>query len=51
MDDDQLAANANTVISMLEKKLPQGEKNIRNVIVKFTMGKAARLTGIKEGDR
>jgi large subunit ribosomal protein L1 len=51
MDDDQLATNANTVIAMLEKKLPQGEKNIRNVTVKLTMGKAAKLTAIKEGDR
>jgi hypothetical protein len=36
---------------MLEKKLPQGEKNIRNVNVKLSMGKAAKLTAIKEGDR
>jgi len=48
MDDDQLTANASTVIAMLEKKLPQGEKNIRNVTVKLTMGKAAKLTAIKE---
>jgi large subunit ribosomal protein L1 len=51
MDDDQLTTNAKTVIAMLEKKLPQGEKNIQNVIVKLTMGKAAKLTAIKEGDR
>ena len=48
MDDDQLTANANTVLAMLEKKLPQGEKNIRNVTVKLTMGKAAKLIAIKE---
>ena len=48
MDDDQLAANANAIIALLEKKLPQGEKNIRNVTVKLTMGKAAKLTAIKD---
>src|ERR671925_751327 len=31
MDDDQLTANASTVFAMVEKKLPQGEKNIRNI--------------------
>ena len=51
MDDDQLTVNANAVIAMLEKKLPQGEKNIRNVTVKLTMGKAAKLTAIKEEGR
>src|SRR5918996_2794364 len=33
MDDDQLATNASAVISAVEKKLPQGEKNIRNTLV------------------
>jgi Ribosomal protein L1 len=51
MDDDALTVNANAVIAMLEKKLPQGEKNIRNVTVKLTMGKAAKLTAIKEEGR
>lgn|SRR5918912_3252295 len=49
MDDDQLTANASTVFAMVEKKLPQGEKNIRNILVKFTMGKAAKLTTMREG--
>ena len=48
MDDSKLTANANTVIATIEKKLPQGEKNIRNAMVKFTMGKAAKLTTLKE---
>ncbi len=43
MDDSQLASNAGTVIAAVEKKLPQGEKNISNALVKFSMGKAARL--------
>src|SRR5918912_1231195 len=49
MDDDQLTANASTVFAMVEKKLPQGEKNIRNILIKFTMGKAAKLTTMRKG--
>src|SRR6187551_3677398 len=30
MDDTQLYQNANTILALLEKKLPQGDKNIRN---------------------
>jgi large subunit ribosomal protein L1 len=48
MEDSQLAENAGAVIAAIEKKLPQGDKNIRNAIVKFTMGKAAKLTALKE---
>jgi large subunit ribosomal protein L1 len=48
MDDSQLASNANAVIAAIEKKLPQGEKNISNALIKFSMGKAARLSSIKE---
>jgi large subunit ribosomal protein L1 len=46
MDDNQLAENANAVISAVEKKLPQGDKNIKNAMVKFTMGKNAKLSGL-----
>jgi large subunit ribosomal protein L1 len=48
MDDDQLTTNASAVISAVEKKLPQGEKNIGNTLIKFTMGKPAKLTTLKE---
>jgi large subunit ribosomal protein L1 len=48
MDDNQLVENANAIISAVEKKLPQGDKNIRNAIIKFTMGKGAKLSGLKE---
>ena len=47
MDDNQLVENASAVIAAVEKKLPQGDKNIRNAMVKFTMGKAAKLTALK----
>jgi large subunit ribosomal protein L1 len=46
MDDNQLAENASAVISAVEKKLPQGDKNIRNAMVKFTMGKTAKLSAL-----
>ncbi|MGI0035480.1 MAG: 50S ribosomal protein L1, partial [Nitrososphaera sp.] len=46
MEDSQLAENAGAIISAIEKKLPQGDKNIRNAMVKFTMGKAAKLTAL-----
>lgn len=48
MEDGQLVENANAIISAIEKKLPQGDKNIRNAIIKFTMGKGAKLSALKE---
>jgi large subunit ribosomal protein L1 len=47
MEDGQLVENAGAVIAAVEKKLPQGDKNIRNAMVKFTMGKTAKLTALK----
>jgi large subunit ribosomal protein L1 len=46
MEDAQLVENASAIIAAIEKKLPQGDKNIRNAMVKFTMGKAAKLTAL-----
>jgi large subunit ribosomal protein L1 len=53
MDDDHLTSNASAVLATIEKKLPQGEKNIRNAIIKFTMGKPAAIQTamIKENQR
>lgn len=42
MDDERLAANAMAVLKAIEKKLPNGEKNIRDIIVKATMGGIVR---------
>jgi large subunit ribosomal protein L1 len=42
MADDDLAANANAVINTIEKKLPSGDRNIKKVMVKTTMGKAIK---------
>jgi large subunit ribosomal protein L1 len=46
MDDKQLIQNANTILSLLEKKLPQGDKNIQNTSVKFTMGNNISLSAL-----
>ena len=48
MQDDQLAGNALAVISAIEKKLPQGDKNIHNMIVKFTMSEPSKASGLKQ---
>jgi large subunit ribosomal protein L1 len=48
LSDDQLAENASAVVAAVEKKLPQGDKNIRNAHVKFTMGKKAKLSTLKK---
>jgi large subunit ribosomal protein L1 len=39
MEDTDLAINAHSVLSAVEKKLPNGEKNLKRIIVKTTMGK------------
>ena len=43
MDDSDLASNAMTVISAIEKKLPNGDKNFKKFMIKTTMGKAIKL--------
>ncbi len=42
MDDKDLATNAMTVINAIEKKLPNGGKNIKKIMFKTTMGKAIK---------
>jgi large subunit ribosomal protein L1 len=39
MSDEDLTVNANAVISLVEKKLPSGDKNIKKIMIKTTMGK------------
>ncbi len=42
MEDTELASNAHAVLSGIEKKLPNGDKNIRKVLIKTTMGKLVK---------
>ena len=39
MEDSDLAINAHAILSAVEKKLPNGEKNMKRVMIKTTMGK------------
>jgi len=39
MEDADLAINAHAVLSAIEKKLPNGEKNMKKILIKTTMGK------------
>jgi len=48
MEDDHLVNNALAVISAIEKKLPQGDKNIHNAIIKFTMSKPSKASTVGE---
>lgn len=42
MEDKDLVANAHAVISAVEKKLPNGDKNLKRVMIKTTMGKVVK---------
>jgi large subunit ribosomal protein L1 len=43
LDDGKVAENALAVIGQVEKKLPNGEKNIHSLLVKKTMGKVTKV--------
>ena len=43
MNENDVASNAVAIINAIEKKLPRGDKNIRKIMVKTTMGKAIKL--------
>ena len=42
MEDADLAINAHAVLSAIEKKLPNGEKNIKKIMIKTSMGKPVK---------
>ena len=48
MDDTDLAANANAVATAIEKTLPNGNKNIKKIMFKTTMGKAIKVEQVKK---
>ncbi len=43
LDNAKVADNALAVIAQVERKLPNGEKNINSLLVKKTMGKVAKV--------
>ena len=48
MEDADIAVNANTVATTIEKKLPNGEKNIKKIMFKTTMGKVIKVEQAKK---
>ena len=48
MSDDALAENVAAVIKGVEKVLPRGRDNVREVLVKFTMSKAVVVVEVKK---
>ncbi|MBN4046294.1 50S ribosomal protein L1, partial [Nitrosarchaeum koreense] len=42
MSNEDLAINAHAVLGAIEKKLPNGEKNIKKIMIKTTMGKPVK---------
>jgi len=43
MSDDDLAENIDSVIKSLEKKLPRGKENFKEILLKFTMTKPIKI--------
>jgi large subunit ribosomal protein L1 len=48
LDDSKVAENALAVIGQVEKKLPNGEKNIDSLLVKKTMGKVTKAKMVED---
>ena len=43
MDDKYVEENIKTLIKFLEKRLPKGKNNIKNVYLKLTMGEPKKI--------
>lgn len=43
MDDEKLAQNVEAVVTFLQKRLPKGRDNIKNVMIKMTMSKPVKI--------
>ena len=48
MSDSDLAENVSAVIKELEKLLPRGRDNVREVLIKFTMSKPVVIVEVKK---
>ena len=47
LDDAKVADNALAVITQVERKLPNGEKNINSLLVKKSMGKVTKVSMVE----
>ncbi len=43
MDDEKIIENIDAVIEFLERKLPKGRDNLKNIAIKLTMGKPEKI--------
>jgi len=43
MKDEEIEANILKILKFLEERLPKGKANIKNVIIKLTMGKSVKV--------
>lgn len=43
MDDKDIEENVRALITFLQKRLPKGNNNIKNIYLKLTMGKPIKL--------
>jgi large subunit ribosomal protein L1 len=48
LDDSKVAENALAIINQVEKKLPNGDKNIQSLTLKKTMGKLAKIKMVED---
>ena len=48
MSDDDIAENIEAAIKGLEKKLPRGKENVKEVLIKFTITKPIVVVGAKK---
>ena len=44
MDDEKIADNADVVIQSVISSLPKGREQIKNYVIKMTMGKPVKFT-------
>jgi len=48
MSDDEISENVEAVIKGLEKVLPRGRDNVKEVLIKFTMTKPLKIVEAKK---
>ncbi|MGC8993662.1 MAG: 50S ribosomal protein L1 [Candidatus Aenigmatarchaeota archaeon] len=47
MKDEEIAENIKKILSFLEERLPKGKANIKEVLIKLTMGKPVKIGEVK----